>query len=105
VAGPNATSAAAKGEASATGQADHPRRCINSRRPGKQGPIPGRIRLVARITHHEVVIRWDSQTTDESASVMSDAKLAEAWRGIVAQHVDVPSMAPVFDVTARSWSD
>jgi hypothetical protein len=30
---------------------------------------------------------------------MSDAKLAEAWRKIVAQHVDVPSMA------ARRWSD
>jgi hypothetical protein len=60
---------------------------------------------VARITHHQVVIRWDSQTTDESASVMSDAKLTEAWRKIVAQHVDVPSMAPVFDVTARSWND
>lgn len=54
---------------------------------------------MARITHHQVVIRWDSQTTDESASVMSDAKLTEAWRKIVAQHVDVPSMA------ARRWSD
>jgi hypothetical protein len=60
---------------------------------------------VARITHHEVVIRWDSPTTDETADAMSDAKLTEAWRKIVAQHVDVPSMAPTFDVTARSWSD
>jgi len=60
---------------------------------------------VARITHHEVVIRWDSPTTDETADVMSGAKLTEAWRKIVAQHVDVPSMAPTFDVTARSWSD
>ena len=60
---------------------------------------------MARITHHEVVIRWDSPTTDETADAMSDAKLTEAWRKIVAQHVDVPSMAPTFDVTARSWSD
>jgi hypothetical protein len=60
---------------------------------------------VARITNHEVVIRWDSQTTDATAYLMSDAKLTEAWRKIVAQHVDVPSMAPTFEVTARSWSD
>ena len=60
---------------------------------------------MSRITHHEVVIRWDSPTTDETADAMSDAKLTEAWRKIVAQHVDVPSMAPTFDVTARSWSD
>jgi hypothetical protein len=51
------------------------------------------------------MIRWDSPTADDSAAVVSDAKLTEAWRKIVAQHVDVPSMAPVFDVTARSWSD
>ena len=60
---------------------------------------------MARVTHHEVVIRWDSPTSDETATVMSDAKLTEAWRKIVAQHVDVPSMAPVFEVTARSWRD
>jgi hypothetical protein len=60
---------------------------------------------VARVTHHEVVIRWDSRTDDERTIVMSDDKLTEAWRKIVAQHVDVPSMAPTFEVTARSWSD
>jgi hypothetical protein len=60
---------------------------------------------VAHITHHEVVIRWDSHRSDDASAVMSDAKLTEAWRKIVAQHVDVPSMAPTFEVTARSWSD
>ena len=60
---------------------------------------------MARITHHEVVIRWDSRTNDETATVVSDAKLTEAWRKIVAQRVDLPSMAPTFDVRARSWSD
>jgi hypothetical protein len=75
------------------------------RRLLQRDPIPGRIRLVAHTTHHEVVIRWDSQTTDETANLTSDAKLTEAWRKIVAQHVDVPSMAPMFEVTARSWSD
>jgi hypothetical protein len=60
---------------------------------------------VARVTHHEVMIRWDSPTTDDGAAGVSDAKLTEAWRKIVAQHVDVPSMAPVFEVTARSWRD
>jgi hypothetical protein len=79
---------------------------IDSRRhPLRHDPMPGRIELVARITHHEVVIRWDSPTTDESATVTSDAKLTEAWRKIVVQHVDVPSMAPTFEVTARSWTD
>jgi hypothetical protein len=60
---------------------------------------------VPGITHHEVVIHWDSHTNDDNASVISDAKLTEAWRKIVAQHVDVPSMAPTFEVTARTWSD
>jgi hypothetical protein len=96
VAGPNATSTPAKSEASATDQTDHPRR---------QDPIPDRMHRVASVTHHEVVIRWDSQRADETDNVTSDAKLTEAWRKIVAQHVDVPSMAPAFEVTARSWND
>jgi hypothetical protein len=60
---------------------------------------------VDSVTHPEVVIRWDSLATDDAATVVSDAKLTEAWRKIVAQHVDVPSLAPTFDVTARSWND
>jgi hypothetical protein len=57
------------------------------------------------MTHHEVVIRWDSHRTDDAPTGMSDAQLTEAWRKIVAQHVDVPSMAPIFEVTARTWSE
>ena len=60
---------------------------------------------MASITHHEVVIRWDSRTNDEIATAVSDATLTAAWRKIVAEHVDLPSMAPAFEVTARSWTD
>lgn len=82
-------------------------RRMTRHQPGRlQGQvIPGKLHLVPGIAHHEVVIRWDSHTTGDNATVISDAKLTEAWRKIVALHVDVPSMAPTFEITARSWSD
>ena len=58
-----------------------------------------------RVIHHEVVIRWDTRTDDESADVMPDSTLTDTWRKIAADHLILRSSDPTLEVTARSWAD
>jgi hypothetical protein len=66
---------------------------------------PVRIDLVPRVIHHEVVIRWDITTVDESADVMPDSTLTDTWRKIAAAHLTLRSSDPSLQVTAHSWRD
>jgi hypothetical protein len=61
--------------------------------------------LVRRVIHHEVVIRWDTQTDDESADVVPDSTLTDTWRRIVRENINLRSDAPTLQVAARSWAD
>jgi hypothetical protein len=60
---------------------------------------------VAQVIHHEVVIRWDISTDDESADVMPDITLTESWRSIAAEHLNLRTSAPTLHVEARAWAD
>jgi len=59
---------------------------------------------VALIIHHEVVIRWDITTDDESADVMPDSTLTDTWRRIATEHLNLRSSAPTLQVEARAWA-
>jgi hypothetical protein len=59
---------------------------------------------VLQVTHHEVVIRWDTHA-DESVGVPSDLELSRAWHRIAQDHINLPSMAETLKVTSHSWTD
>ena len=87
------------------GRTDHARRLDRQPSPPReQVPIPDRIALL-RVIHHEVVIRWDTHTDDESADVVPDSTLSDTWRSIAAEHLTLRSDAPTLEVSARSWAE
>jgi hypothetical protein len=57
---------------------------------------------MARVIHHEVVIRWDITTEDASSDVVPDSTLTDTWRTIAAGHLNLRSSAPTLQVLARS---
>jgi hypothetical protein len=57
------------------------------------------------VIHHEVVIRWDIHTDDETADVVPDSTLTETWRKFAADHLTLRSEVPTLDVRAHSWTD
>jgi hypothetical protein len=58
-----------------------------------------------RVIHHGVVIRWDVHTDDESAEVVPDSTLTDAWRTIAAEHLTLRSEAPTLEVSAHRWAE
>jgi hypothetical protein len=64
-----------------------------------------RMRLMARVIHHEVLIRWDITTEDERADVVPDVTLTDTWRAIALEHLNLRSSAPTLQVLARSWAE
>ena len=60
---------------------------------------------MADVVHHEVVISWDTVTGDPTGEVMPDSTLAETWRDIVEQHLQLGPEASTLQVMARTWSD
>ena len=60
---------------------------------------------LVRVIHHEVVIRWDTHTDDESADVVPDSTLTDTWRTIAEGHLTLRSEAPTLEVGAHSWAE
>jgi hypothetical protein len=62
--------------------------------------------FMRRVIHHEIVIRWDTVVTDETtADVVPDSTLADTWRKIVEDHLQLGSETPTLQVTATTWVD